>query len=134
MSNEQTPNTNVSANVESSENAVPVSEVKTEEIRQAEVVAQKQKVVGDDSLPEPREPQADVNDEPVAAQVAQPREKESAKVAVHEVVVTTDEVITDPSSPLAVQVPDAGSGSLDLPIHRLAAKRPEDVFAEGDNG
>lgn len=124
-----TPNTNVSPTIASSDEAVPVSEANVE-VPVTDVVAQEAKTVGDDNLPEAREPQADVNQEPVAAQVAQPREGDADKVNVHEVVVTTDEVITDPSSPLAVQVPDAGRGDGSLPIHKLAGKRPEDVFAE----
>lgn len=92
------------------------------------VVAQEAKVVGDDAL-EPREPTVEVNKDQVDAQVAQPREGDSDKVNVHEVVVATDTVITDPSDPLAVQVPDAGRGSLDLPIHNLDGPRVEDVFS-----
>jgi hypothetical protein len=95
-----------------------------------EVVAQKGKLVGDENLPEAREPEIDQNTEPVDAQVSPPREKESGKVNVHETAVQTDVVITDPSAPEAVQVPDAGRGSLELPIHRLAAGTPEAVFAE----
>lgn len=67
--------------------------------------------------------------EQVDAQVAPPREPEADKVDVHEVRVATDVVITDPSSPLAVQVPDAGKGSVDLPIHQLDAPSPEQVLS-----
>jgi len=94
------------------------------------VVAQEAKVVGDDNLT-PREPTAEVVQEQVAAQVAQPREGDADKVNVHETVVHTDTVITDPSDPLAVQVPDAGRGSLVLPAHALDAETPEQVFAGG---
>lgn len=96
-----------------------------------EVVAQDSKVVGDDNL-EVREPTAELRKEQVDAQVSQPRQAENPKVNVHETFVATDTVITDPSSPLAVQVPDAGRGSLDLPIHRLAGPLVEDVFAKAD--
>lgn len=123
-----TPNTTVSPTVESTEDAVPVSEADVTPAA-PEVVAQDSKTVGDEALPEAREPQADVRKDEVAAQVAQPRESDPATVAVHEVVVTTDEVIKDPSDPLAVQVPDAGRGSLDLPIHKLSGERVEDVFS-----
>ena len=92
------------------------------------IVAQDAKVVGDDAL-EVREPTVEVVKDQVAAQVAQPREGAADKVNVHEVVVATDTVITDPSSPLAVQIPDAGRGSLDLPIHRLDAPTVEQFFA-----
>jgi hypothetical protein len=94
---------------------------------QTEVVAQEAKTVGDDNL-KVREPDTQVNAEQVAAQVAQPREGDADKVNVHETSVTTDTVITDTSDPLAVQVPDAGRGSLDLPIHALSGPVVEDVF------
>jgi hypothetical protein len=93
------------------------------------VVSQKGALVGDDNVAPAREPDFSVNSEKVDAQVAPARERESKTVDAHEVVVKLDEVITDPSSPLAVQVPDAGRGSLDLPIHALAGERAEDVFA-----
>jgi len=46
--------------------------------------------------------------------------------------VTLDEVITDPTADNAVQVPDEGKGFLDLPIHRLDTKSPEQQLADGD--
>jgi hypothetical protein len=95
----------------------------------ADPVAQEAKLVGDDAL-EVREVPVDVHTDEVAAQVAQPREADSAVVHVHETSVTLDEVITDPSDPRAVQIPDAGRGSLDLPIHGLSGKTPEQVFAD----
>ena len=93
-----------------------------------QVVAQDAKVVGDADLAA-REPQATIVQQQVAAQVAQPREGAVDKVNVHEVYIAIDEVITDPSSPLAVQVPDAGRGSLSLPMHALNGPTPEQVFA-----
>lgn len=93
-----------------------------------EVTAQKKKLVGDDKL-EVREVTVEVNEDQVDAQVVQPRELDSKKVNVHEVVVATDRVITDTSDPLAVQVPDAGRGDASLPAHRLAEGHIEDVFA-----
>ncbi len=99
------------------------------EIKQNEVVSQEGALVGDENLPEAREPEAGVVQEEVAAQVAPEREAPADTVNVHEVYVKLDEVITDPSSPLAVQVPDAGRGSLDLPIHDLVNDTPEAVFA-----
>lgn len=86
-------------------------------------------VVGDENI-EVREPSVDVNTESVPAQVTGPAVVPVDTVKVHETFVAMDEVITDPSSPLAVQIPDAGRGSLDLPIHGLSRPRPEDVFAE----
>lgn len=97
-----------------------------------EVTAQEAKTVGDENLPEPREVPVEVNRDQVDAQVVQPREGDADKVNVHEVSIELDEVITDPSSPLAVQVPDAGRGSLELPTHRLAEGTVEEKFASGD--
>lgn len=101
-----------------------------QEIKEPQVVSQKGALVGDENQPEPREPEVRVVSEEVDAQVAPEREKPASTVPVHEVAVATDEVITDPSSPLAVQVPDAGRGSLDLPIHQLSNPTPEAVFAD----
>lgn len=53
-------------------------------------------------------------------------------VDVHEVSVVLDRPILDPNDELAVQVPDEGKGSLDLPIHALSEGSPEDKFASGD--
>lgn len=96
-----------------------------------DVAAPENAVVGDENLPAPREPGVDVVDEQVDAQVNRNPVAIPDKVNVFEVSVTTDEVITDPNSPLAVQIPDAGRGDLLLPIHRFVnARRPEDVFSE----
>lgn len=94
-----------------------------------DVVAQDAKTVGDENL-EVRKVEVEVNEEAVPAQVAQPRESDPAEVAAHETRVALDEVITDPSHPLAVQVPDAGRGELDLAAHSLSGPTPEEVFAE----
>lgn len=93
-----------------------------------DVTAQEAKTVGDENLEEVRKVPVEVTEEQVDAQVVQPREGDSDKVNVHEVSVQLDEVITDPSSPLAVQVPDAGRGSLDLPTHRLAEGTVQEKF------
>lgn len=108
----------------------------TDEIKtpaQPEIVAQEPKVVGDENV-EVAEASISVNTDAVPAQVSQPREDAAAEVPVHEVYVATDEVITDTSDPLAVQIPDAGRGSLDLPIHALGNGVPsfEDASEEQD--
>lgn len=106
-------------------------EIKTPE---SEVVSQEGALVGDENQPEPREVEVYVNEDSVNAQVSPERQAAAAQVPVHEVAVSLDEPILDPSSPLAVQVPDAGRGSTDLPIHGLKGKTVEDVFAEsGDD-
>jgi hypothetical protein len=74
-----------------------------------------------------------VNSGDTAAQVTPQRSPDADRVQVHEVVVHTDEVITDPSDPRAVQIPDAGRGSLDLPIHALAEGTVEDKFSASDD-
>ncbi len=77
-------------------------------------------------------PEVETVREEVDAQVVQPRDPDADKVQVHEVAVTLDRVITDPSAPDAVQVPDAGRSPLDedgLPIHALDAKTPEEELA-----
>lgn len=91
------------------------------------VTAQEAKVVDDDGA-EPMVVEPEVRIEQVDAQVMQPREGDSDKVNVHEVSVVTDRVITDPSSPLAVQIPAEGRGDASLPIHRLADGTVEDYF------
>ena len=53
-------------------------------------------------------------------------------VKVHETFVSMDQVITDPHSPQAVQMPDAGIGSTDLPIHGLGGPTVEEVFAQAN--
>lgn len=54
-------------------------------------------------------------------------------VPLHETYVQMDEVITDPSDPRAVQVPDAGRGYHDLPIWQLGQPTVEERFDEGYN-
>lgn len=87
-------------------------------------------LVGDDAQPEPREVEVDVNTDSVPAQVAAPETKPVTESYVHETFVVMDEVVLDPSSPEAVQIPDAGRGSLDLPIHALSNPTPEQFFAD----
>ena len=112
---------------------VPVSEVSPEDIapEAPEVVAQEGALIGDENQPEPREPQVTVNQGSEVAQVAPERQAPADSVPVHEVSVTLDEVVLDPSSPEAVQVPDAGRGFLDLPIHDLAKGTAEQRFEDG---
>lgn len=93
------------------------------------VQVQKGALVGDDQQPDPRPVEPEVVNEAVPAQVAATPGVAPDEVFVHEVRVALDEVITDPSSPEAVQIPDAGRGFLDLPIHRLGEPTPEEKFA-----
>lgn len=94
------------------------------------VVAQKGALVGDEAVQEAAhtvEPQ--VAETEVDAQVMVERDPEAAKVSVQETFVAMDKPVLDPSAPEAVQIPDAGRGSLDLPIHKLQGESVEDVFA-----
>lgn len=94
------------------------------------VVSQKGALVGDEAVQaKVHEVKVEVNDDAVNAQVAPAREKDAAKVSASETSVQLDRVITDPSAPEAVQVPDAGRGDSSLPIQRLSEPTPEDVFA-----
>lgn len=93
------------------------------------IAAPENATIGDENL-EVRDPTAYTVNEAVPAQVTGPPVVAVDTVRVSETHIKLDEIITDPSSPLAVQIPDAGRGSLGLPIHRLAeAPKPEDVFA-----
>jgi hypothetical protein len=95
------------------------------------VVSQEGALVGDEAVQEHvHKVEPEVVSEAVDAQVVATPQPAADKVNVHETSVQLDTVITDPSSPLAVQVPDAGRGSLDLPIHALDAPTVEEVFAE----
>lgn len=91
------------------------------------VTAQEAKVVDNEGA-EPFVVEPEVNVEQVDAMVVQPREGDSDTVNVHEVSVATDRVITDPSSPLAVQIPPEGRGDGTLPIHALGNGTVEDYF------
>lgn len=80
-----------------------------------------------------RDVDVQVTDEQVAAQVAPEREAADDTVREHVTEVTVDEVITDPNSPLAVQVPPEGRGNAVTPIaaayHGDRAATPEERFA-----
>ena len=98
------------------------------DIVQPEVQAPEGALVGDDSI-EVRKPEPIAINEHAAAQVTGAPAKPVDTVAVNEVAIQLDRVITDPNSPEAVQIPDAGRGDASLPIHALAGPDVEDVFA-----
>lgn len=96
-----------------------------------EVIAQKNKLVGDEEVnSKVQKVEPSVNTDSVDAQVAPEREKPSSQVPVHETSIALDKVITDPNSPEAVQVPDAGRGDASLPAHALSGPTVEEVFAD----
>ncbi len=109
-----------------------MADEKATETQLPAVTAQDAKLVGDEAVREAstNDPTPQVVREEVAAQVVQEREGDSDTVNVHETFVSLDTVITDPSSPLAVQIPDAGRGDLSLPIHALDGPTVEEVFAK----
>lgn len=79
----------------------------------------------------------EVRKEQVPAQVAPPREPDADTVDVHEVSVSLDEQVLDPTDENAVIVPPEGRGSLDLPIHSVvdpetgeAAQTPNEALAD----
>ena len=99
------------------------------EVPQPGVQSQEGALIGDENIPAPAEASVQVLDTTVPAQVVAEAGPPVDVVVVHETAVRVDEVITDPSSPLAVQIPDAGRGNLELPIHALGNPAPEAVFA-----
>lgn len=99
-------------------------------IEQPGITAAENAQIGDENLAPVHEVEVDVNKESVPAQVAAPETKPVTEVYVHETSVKLDRVITDPSSPEAVQIPDAGRGDLSLPIHDLDNGTVEDFFSK----
>lgn len=95
------------------------------------VVSQKGAQVGDENLAPAEAPQHVVVNEEQDARVTPEREAPAA-TQTYETHVVMDRVVTDPSSPEAVQVPDAGRGEINLPAYHLDARSPEQVFADSD--
>lgn len=119
-------------NTEAAVDATPDFETVHEPIvvEQPDVAAPKNAQVGDENI-SPAEPAADkveVVDGTVPAQTTGAPAKVVKQQPVHEVYVELDRVITDPNSPEAVQIPDAGRGDASLPAHVLANPSPEEVF------
>lgn len=113
--------------VVSAENPTPAAE----SIKAPPVQAQEGALIGDEAVySKMHKVEVDVHKDAVPAQVVAKADPPPSEVYVHETSVKLDRVITDPSSPEAVQVPDAGRGSLDLPIHALDAPTVEEVFAK----
>jgi hypothetical protein len=88
-------------------------------------------LIGDEAVQSAYEaPEAHVVQEDVPAQTTGDSGSPVEVSKVHETTIILDKVVTDPHSPEAVQIPDAGRGTLDLPLHALAGKSPEQVFAD----
>lgn len=106
---------------------VPVSEV--QKVANEPVVPEGDHITsGDENLPEPREPQVIVQDSYVTPAI----KASNSGASVSEMHVIIDEVITDPLGPLGVQIPDAGVGFLDLPLHDLAKGTPTQQLARSE--
>lgn len=91
-------------------------------------------LVGDEAvygLDSPTE--AEVVTDAVPAQVMSDEVVVVDEIPVHETYVQMDRVVLDPSAPEAVQIPDAGRGFLELPIHQLANGTAEEAIGRGDN-
>lgn len=108
------------------------TESSVEAPRQPGVAVAENALVGDDNVAPVVEVEPDVHTDSVPAQTTGADPVPVDEVYVHETYVVTDQVITDPNSPEAVQIPDAGRGFLDLPIHQLGKGTVEDVFAKAD--
>jgi hypothetical protein len=94
------------------------------------VAGQENAQIGDENTAPVHDFEVAVNQDEAAVPASPPREP-AKTVPVYEVFVKTDEVITDPNDPRAVQVPDAGRGDALLPIHaHVGARKVEDIFAE----
>ncbi len=92
------------------------------------IAAPENATIGDDNLDVIQHEVINI-DEEVAAQTTGKPAVEVETVRATETHLALDEVITDPHSPLAVQIPDAGRGPLDLPIHQFnRVGKPEDAF------
>lgn len=71
------------------------------------------------------------NTESVTAQVMGKPQEPQTEVPVRETSVTVDEVILDPNSDLAVQIPEEAKVDDSLPIEGLVeGKTPEQQFSE----
>lgn len=96
-------------------------ETQNVEPKLTDVSAAENALVGDEAVQGARyEPEAEVVREDVQAQLPPEPSKPAETVPVNEFYMQMDQVVTDPSSPEAVQIPDAGRGTLDLPVHVLA--------------
>jgi hypothetical protein len=96
---------------------------------------QKGALVGDEAVYGVDSPvETDVNAGSETAMRVAERRPDADTVLVHETAVVLDRVVTDPSSPEAVQIPDAGRGDLNLPIHALAGASTADERIAEDGG
>jgi hypothetical protein len=98
------------------------------EVPATPVVVQEGALVGDEEV---NKHVHKVEPEVVSEETTQkyaPATQQQSVYPVHETSVRLDTVVTDPSSPEAVQIPDAGRGSSDLPIHLLTGETPNEAL------
>lgn len=104
------------------------------DLKLTEVSGPKEALVGDEAVyKNPHVVEPEIVQEDVPAVNAPEEDRHVDTIPLNEVYVQMDTVVTDPSSPEAVQIPDAGRGTNDLPIHSLLEGTVEDKFAAGEN-
>lgn len=87
-------------------------------------------LVGDEAVQSVKHEVEPVVVDEVSERKHAPEAAQQVEYPVSEFSVAMDTVVTDPTSPEAVQIPDAGRGNADLPIRVLSGPTPEDVFGE----
>lgn len=95
----------------------------------APVAVAKNARVGDENQREPRKVEAEIVSEDQKLPVVDREVVFPDTTPVHETYVQLDVVDVE----AGVDIPDAGRGFLDLPIHQLVQKSPEERIAAGEN-
>jgi hypothetical protein len=108
---------------------VETSKVTSEDLAAKAVMPQGDNVTVGGDADKPGEVEVHSVDSEVSPGVTATNDGENPAQTVY---VITDKVITDPNSPLAVQIPSAAVNDVTLPIHALAAGTPEQQFASGE--
>lgn len=109
---------------------VESSKVSPEDLHARALVPQGDNVTVGGDADKPGEVEVQSVDSEVMPGVPATNDGENAAQTVY---VLTDKVITDPNSPLAVQIPSAAVRDVSLPIHEMAAGTPEQQIERGDN-
>lgn len=109
--------------------AAPVAAA--EEVEYAPVAAPANALIGDEAVQgAAKDVEVNVDTAAVPAQVIGKPSAPVKESPVNETYVKVDHAVLDPNSPEAVQIPDAGRGTTNLPIQGVAkGEKAEDVFA-----